>query len=590
MTRFFSIIFYISLVLGCSQESQQPGNIDTKQQQETVVADVVIMGGKIATVDPELGNVEALAINGYQITAVGSNEEISSLIGSETKIVELNGRFAMPGFIEGHGHYLGLGRSKQILDLNDIKNWNEIVSMVAVAVDKANPGDWIFGRGWHQDKWDSLPDAAVDGVPINDTLNEVSAENPVILGHASGHAAFWNDLALEIAGVTDDTPNPEGGTIVRTPDGKATGLMRETAQRLINQARREYDGRLTPEQEESLNRERAQLAADEALKYGVTSFHDAGASFETIDFFKQLEDEGKLDIRLYAMVRRISNEMMEKALPQYKMLPEGNDFLTVRSIKRQIDGALGAHGAWLLEPYEDLPETSGLVLEKIEDIERTAEIAVKHGFQVNTHAIGDRANQETLDIYERTWNRLDVDGKQLRWRIEHAQHIDPLDVPRFGELGVIASIQAVHGTSDGPWIPSRLGDERAEATSQPWRDLFNTNAIVTNGTDVPVERINPIASYYSSVSRTMNNGVKFYPKHVMTREEALQSYTINNAFAAFEEDIKGSLTPGKYADIVILSQDLLTVDEDKIPDITVDITIVGGKIKYTRDPSSEKLN
>ena len=590
MTRFFSIIFYIFLVLGCSQESQQQGNIDTKQQQETVAADVVIMGGKVATVDPNLGNVEALAINGYQITAVGSNEEISSLIGSETKIVELNGRFAMPGFIEGHGHYLSLGRSKQILDLNDVKNWNEIVSMVAVAVDKANPGDWIFGRGWHQEKWDSLPDAAVDGVPINDTLNEVSAENPVILGHASGHAAFWNDLALEIAGVTDDTPNPEGGAIVRTPDGKATGLMRETAQRLINQARREYDGRLTPEQEESLNRERAQLAADEALKYGVTSFHDAGASFETIDFFKQLEDEGKLDIRLYAMVRRISNEMMEKALPQYKMLPEGNDFLTVRSIKRQIDGALGAHGAWLLEPYEDLPETSGLVLEKIEDIERTAEIAVRHGFQVNTHAIGDRANQETLDIYERTWNRLDVDGKQLRWRIEHAQHIDPLDVPRFGELGVIASIQAVHGTSDGPWIPSRLGDERAEATSQPWRDLFNTNAIVTNGTDVPVERINPIASYYSSVSRTMNNGVKFYPKHVMTREEALQSYTINNAFAAFEEDIKGSLTPGKYADIVILSQDLLTVDEDKIPGITVDITIVGGKIKYIRDPSAEKLN
>ena len=590
MTRFFSIIFYISLVFGCSQESQQQGNIDTIQQQETVAADVVIMGGKIATVDPDLGNVEALAINGYQITAVGSNEEISSLIGPETKIVELNGRFAMPGFIEGHGHYLGLGRSKQILDLNDVKNWNEIVSMVAVAVDKANPGDWIFGRGWHQDKWDSLPDAAVDGVPINDTLNEVSAENPVILGHASGHAAFWNDIALEIAGVTDDTPNPEGGTIVRTSDGKATGLMRETAQRLINQARREYDGRLTPEQEESLNRERAQLAADEALKYGVTSFHDAGASFETIDFFKQLEDEGKLDIRLYAMVRRISNEMMEKALPQYKMLPEGNDFLTVRSIKRQIDGALGAHGAWLLEPYEDLPETSGLVLEKIEDIERTAEIAVRHGFQVNTHAIGDRANQETLDIYERTWNRLDVDGKKLRWRIEHAQHIDPLDVPRFGELGVIASIQAVHGTSDGPWIPSRLGDERAEATSQPWRDLFNTNAIVTNGTDVPVERINPIASYYSSVSRTMNNGLKFYPKHVMTREEALQSYTINNAFAAFEENIKGSLTPGKYADVVILSQDLLTVDEDKIPGITVDITIVGGKIKYIRDPSAEKLN
>ena len=546
-------------------------------------ADLVLRGGKVATVESELGNVEAIAVNGYQVTAVGSNDEISAYIGPQTEIVELDGRFAMPGFIEGHGHYMGLGRAKQILDLTRVDNWEEIVTMVAGAVDKAQPGEWIFGRGWHQDKWDSVPEDAVDGVPRNDTLNAVSRDNPVSLRHASGHAGFFNDAALAAGGITAKTVDPPGGTIVRAPDGRATGLMRETAQRLLNEAIGIYEGRLTPEEMRQVDRERAMLAADEALAHGVTSFQDAGSSFETIDFFRMLEEEGNLPVRLYVMVRRESNELMDQALPQYKMLPEGDDYLTVRSIKRQIDGALGAHGAWLLKPYEDLSDTPGLVLEDVEDIERTAEIAVKHGFQVNTHAIGDRGVREVLDLYERVWERQGVDGKLLRWRIEHSQHIDPADVPRYGELGVIASVQAIHGTSDGPWIPSRLGDERAKSTSQPWRDLFNTGAIVTNGTDVPVEPIDAISSYYASVSRMMINGEKFYPEHAMTREEALQTYTINNAIAAFEEDIKGTLTPGKYADIVVLSQDLLTIDEQKIPETAVDITIVGGEIKYRRE-------
>lgn len=562
---------------GGSQEAEE-----AVVERNVAPADLVLRGGKVATVDPDIGNVEAIAVNGYQITAVGSNEEIAAYVGPETEVIELNGRFAMPGFIEGHGHYMGLGRAKQILDLNDVANWSEVVTMVSGAVDKAEPGEWIFGRGWHQDKWDSVPDDAVDGVPRNDSLNAVSPDNPVSLGHASGHAAFFNDAALEAAGITDDTPDPAGGTIVRAPDGRATGLMRETAQRLLNEAIGIYEGRLTPEEEEQIDRQRVTLAADEALRHGVTSFQDAGSSFETIDFFRKLEEEGNLPVRLYVMVRGQSNEEMDLALPAYKMLPEGNDFLTVRSIKRQIDGALGAHGAWLLEPYEDLTETDGLVLETVEDIEGTAEVAVKHGFQVNTHAIGDRAVREVLDLYENVWERMDTDGSELRWRIEHSQHIDPVDVPRFGGLGVIASVQAIHGTSDGPWIPTRLGDNRAKSTSQPWRDLFNTGAIVTNGTDVPVEPIDAISSYYASVTRRMRNGEEFYPEHKMTREEALQTYTLNNAIAAFEEDIKGTLTPGKYADIVVLSQDLLTVDDEAIPDTTVDYTIVGGEVKYQR--------
>ena len=571
------LISILLTVLGCTDNSNR-----TETELENKFADLVLKNGFIATVDPNIGNVTAIAINDYLITATGDDQKIDEFIGPNTEVIDLDGRFVMPGFIEGHGHFMSLGRSKQILDLNDVGGWEEIVSKVAVEVDKSKPGEWIFGRGWHQDKWSSLPDNAIDGVPINDTLSKVSPQNPVVLGHASGHAAFWNDAALEIAGVDEDTPDPDGGTIVRDLTGKATGLMRETAQRLISKARNEYEGRLTPQETELDNRERAKMAADEALKYGVTSFHDAGASFETIDFFKQLESEGELGIRLYVMVRRESNEIMDAALPQYKMLPEGNDFLTVRSIKRQIDGALGAHGAWLLEPYLDLPETTGLVLETVEDITGTAEVAVKHGFQVNTHAIGDRANREVLDIYEGVWKDMGVDGKDLRWRIEHAQHIHPDDIPRFGELGVIASVQAVHGTSDGPWIPSRLGDERAKDTSQPWRTLFETGAIITNGTDVPVERIDPIASYYSSVTRRMNNGDAFYPEHIMTRQEALETYTINGAYSAFEEDIKGSLTPGKYADFIVLSKNLLTVDYEEIPSAEVEMTFVGGELRYKK--------
>ena len=477
---------------------------------------------------------------------------------------------------------MSLGRARQILDLSSAKNWQEIVNKVATAVDKAEPGEWIFGRGWHQEKWDSLPAKQVDGVPLNDALNEVAPKNPVYLGHASGHAAFANDAALRAGGIDDKTPDPDGGTIVRTAEGLATGLLRENAQDIVEAAVDAYQARLSPEENDQLMRERVALAAQEALFFGVTSFHDAGASFATIYFLQKLEASGELPVRLYVMVRGESNERMAEKLPDYLQVAEGNDFLTVRSIKRQIDGALGAHGAWLLEPYDDMPTTSGLVLEPVSEIERTAEIAAANGFQVNTHAIGTRANRETLDIYERTWKKLGISGQDLRWRVEHAQHIRPEDVPRFGQLGVIAAMQGIHCTSDGPWIPTRLGADRTRITSYPWRDLINTGAVIANGTDVPVEPISVMASFYASVSRMTNQGERFFPEQTMTRMEALKSYTLNNAYAAFEENVKGSLTVGKYADIVVLSQDILTVPEPQIPLTEVDYTIVGGQVKFDR--------
>jgi len=569
-------------IAGCGESEMSLQDVETELKTALAPANLVLTNGKVVTVDDALGTQQALAVTGHTITAIGSNEDIAPYIGPKTKVLDLEGKLVIPGFIEGHGHYLSLGRARQILDLSTARNWGDILNQVAVAVDAAKPGEWIFGRGWHQDKWNNLPANSVDGVPINKSLNEIAPDNPVYLGHASGHAAYANDASLAAAGIDDSTVDPAGGTIVRTADGRATGLLRENAQDIVEVAIDKYQSRLTPEENEQLQRERARLAGQEALFFGITSFHDAGASFESIDFFKKLEAEGNLPIRLYVMVRGESNDIMAEKLPEYRMLAEGNDFLTVRSIKRQIDGALGAHGAWLLEPYEDLPDTAGLVLEPVAEIETTAELAVTHGFQVNTHAIGTRANRETLDIYERIWNKMEIDGADLRWRIEHAQHIHPDDVPRFGKLGVLPMMQGVHATSDGPWIPARLGEERTGITSYPWRDLIESGAIIGNGTDVPVEPISAIASYYSSVSRMTIKEEKFHPEHVMSRMEALESYTINNAYAAFEDDIKGSLTPGKFADIVVLSQDILEIEEDQIPKTEVLYTILGGEIKYQK--------
>ena len=542
-------------------------------------ADLVLVNGKVVTMDAARPQAQAVAVRGDRIVAVGSDAEVRRLVGPTTQVVDLAGRLAMPGFIEGHGHFTGLGQSKLSLDLTTARSWEDIVALVAEAARKAAPGEWITGRGWHQEKWTRVPTPNVEGVPLHQSLSAVSPNNPVVLSHASGHASFVNGKALELAGITRDTPNPPGGEVVKGPDGEPTGLLRERASGLVGGARSRTAPQRPAAEREAEFRRVVELAGQEALAHGVTSFHDAGSSFATIDRLRALADSGLLPVRLYVMVRGESNARLDSLLPRYFLRNHGDGFLTVRSIKKSIDGALGPHGAWLLEPYADLPSSTGQNTETPENIAETARIAIRHGFQVNTHAIGDRANKEILDIYERTF-RANPERRDLRWRVEHAQHLRPSDVQRFARLGVVASMQGIHGTSDGPWVLKRLGEERAASGAYLWRSLLDAGVVVTNGTDVPVEPIDPLASFHASVTRRMADGQAFYPAQRMTREEALRSYTLSNAYAAFQEDVLGSLTPGKYADIVVLSKDILSVPEAEIPGARVLYTILGGKVRY----------
>jgi predicted amidohydrolase YtcJ len=544
-------------------------------------ATLALINGHVVTVDSARPEAEAIAIAGDRIIAVGTTAEVRRLIARSTRVIDLRGRLAIPGFTDGHGHFTTLGESKLQLDLTTARNWDEIVAQVAAAARTAPRGAWIVGRGWHQAKWDRPPSPAVEGNPVHASLSAVSPNNPVVLMHASAHARFVNAETMRLAKISRATPNPPGGEIVRDASGAATGLLRESAQYLTDSARARSDSSRTPAQREADVRRVVELAGADALSKGITTFHDAGSSFATIDVFKKLAGEGRLPVRLYVMVRWEPLARMDSLLDRYRMIGYANGFLTVRTIKRQIDGALGSNGAWLLEPYADLPQSTGLVLEQPSTLQRAAELALRHGYQVATHAIGDRANREVLNVYERVFaSHPGTTG--LRWRIEHAQHIAAPDLPRFKQLGIIASMQGIHVVSDAPWLASKLGPERAAAESYLFRSLWDEGVVVTNGTDAPVEDVDPIPSFYGMVSRRTKDGTVFVPSQRLTRAEALQAYTLNNAYASFMERELGSITPGKYADVVVLSKDIMTIPEREIPTARVDYTIVGGRVKYQR--------
>jgi predicted amidohydrolase YtcJ len=553
--------------------------VNRRVRQTEAPADLILVNGKIVTVDDRVPSATWLAVRGDRIAALGADPKaFNRYVGEGTEIVDLGGALTIPGIIESHGHFTGLGQSKTVLDLTKARSWDDIVAMVAAAVAEAKPGDWILGRGWHQEKWDRAPEPHIDGLPVHGALSKVSPANPVLLEHASGHSALANAKAMELSQITRTTTDPDGGEIVRDAKGEPIGAFIETAQSLV----RYQAGHFTPEEARARTRKLVELASRECLVHGVTTFHDAGAGFSTVDLYKQMAEEGALPVRLYVMLGADSRSLAERGAA-YRMDGFASNHLTVRTIKRLMDGALGAHGAWLLEPYADLAagaaNPAGLNTESIEEMKATAKFAIENGFQLATHAIGDRGNRETLDIYEEAF-KAHPGKTDLRWRIEHAQHLSPADIPRFHALGVIPAMQAIHCTSDAPWVLKRLGEKRAEEGAYVWRKLMDAGSAIPNGTDVPVEPIDPMSCFFAAVTRKLKDGTTFFPGQRMTREEALRSYTINGAYAGFEEDRKGSLTPGKLADITVLSRNILTCPEDDIPGTEVLYTIVGGKVLY----------
>ena len=548
-------------------------------------ADLVLRNGKVVTMDSTTPQGQAVAITGDRITAVGSDSDIQRYVGPNTKVIDLDGHLAIPGFDESHGHFTGLGQALSELDLMGKPSWQVIATMVADAAKKASPGAVIQGRGWHQEKWNESPGRVVKGFQTNDLINQAAPDNPVILEHASGHALIANDAALKLAGISSSTPNPPGGEIIKDAAGRPTGVLVDAAQALIGRALSANQAKLTPEQVQDEFRKHIRLATQNALANGVTTFQDMGESYKTIDGIKQMVDSGDMPLRLYILVS--PDEVHQNnidSLVSHRMIDYGNGHLTVRGIGEiSADGALGSRSAWMLKPYDDDPTNTGLNVTTMTRVKELAEIGLAHGFQISVHAIGDRANRETLDTYEAVFKEHpSVKSDTLRWRIEHAQHLNPSDIPRFAQMGVVASMQGIHACSDAPYVLPRLGEKRASEGAYMWQALWKTGAVVTNGTDVPVEEISPIASFHCSVTRDMvGTDSAFFPDQKLTREQALKTYTVNGAYVAFEGHENGSLTPGKWADITVLSRDIMTVPPDSILKTNVLYTIVGGKVVYT---------
>lgn len=551
-----------------------------KNEQEA--ATLLIHGGTIYTVDSVQTTVEAVTTKGNKILFAGSLLKAEAYKTEQTKVIDLQGKTMTPGLIEGHGHFMGLGYNELNLDLINTTSYQEIVDAVAQAVERVQPGEWITGRGWHQSKWTEMPEETVDGFQTHGLLSAISPDNPVYLSHASGHAGFANAKAMEIAGIQVmgkegiDGLEVTGGEVMRDDLGQPTGIFNERAQSLI----RKHIPETTPEKDAKA----FELAVAACQRNGITGFHDAGIGQETISLFEKMKSEGKMGIRLYAMLTGWDKELLTKWYAQGPMV-DADHLFTIRSVKLNCDGALGSRGAWLLEEYTDRPGHFGHETLPMEFVKESALNGLKHGFQVCSHAIGDRANKEILDRYEAAFTELPNLTNDHRYRIEHAQHLHPDDIPRFAELGVIPAMQAVHMSSDRSWAIDRLGEKRIKEGAYMWQALLQTGIPIVNGTDVPVEPLNPMASFYASVSRKTLKGLPeggYEPEQKMTRQQALRSYTLDAAYGAFEEDIKGSITPGKLADFTIYDQDLMTVTENKILDTQVTMTIFNGEVVYEK--------
>jgi len=532
-------------------------------------ADLIVTASRIYTVDPARPLVQAFAARGGRVVFVGSAAEAMTLRGPATRLMDLGQRTVIPGMVDAHAHLTSLGQALATVDLTGTHSYEEVVARVAARARTVPRGEWIRGRGWNQVEW------ADTRFPTHDALSAAVPDNPVALSRVDGHALLANAAAMQLAQVTAQTPDPDGGRIIRGSDGAATGVFVDRAEGII--------GRVVPASTAEQQRREILAGIAEANRWGLTGIHDAGVGGETIDLYAAMARAGQYNLRNYVMIANDSALLQRffRAGPQ-SALYDGRIWL--RSIKIVADGALGSRGAALLEDYSDEPGNRGLVRVAPERIEQIAEEALRRGFQVNTHAIGDRANRFVLDAYEAALRA--VPTADHRFRIEHAQILHRQDIPRFARLGVIPSMQASHETSDAAMTMNRIGFTRSLGAFA-WRSLLNTGVVIPNGTDFPVEQVNPLIGFHSAITRQDASGWPaggWFPDERMTREEALLSLTLWPAWAAFMEHESGSLTPGKYADFVVLDQDIMTIAQERILDTKVMLTVLGGTIVYQAGP------
>lgn len=528
-------------------------------------ADLVLVNGRVHTVDPVRPFTTALAVRDGKILFVGSDTEARALVRAGTRVVDLGGMTVLPGLVDAHAHLLGLGRALRNVQLAGAESYDEVIRRVMQRAREVKAGEWIIGRGWDQNRW------PVKEFPTHEALSRAVPSNPVVLTRIDGHALLANAAAMRIADVNASTKDPDGGRVLRLPDGSPSGVFIDNAKGLVE--------RSIPRESREDRRRAILAAAAEANRWGLVGVHDAGESRAAIDELETIAREGRLTIRAYVMIADDSAAIAHYTARGPVMgLYDGR--IWIRSIKLYADGALGSRGAALLEPYSDDPGNRGLLVSQPAHLQRVAELALRRGFQVNIHAIGDRGNRIALDAFAAALKT--VPRADHRFRIEHAQVISPADIPRFAALGVIPSMQSSHQTSDMRWAEARLGRERVRG-AYAWRSLLNTGVVIPNGTDFPIEEVSPFITFHSAVTRQDSSGWPaggWYPAEKMTRDEALESMTIWPAFAAFQENVTGSLTPGKYADFVILDRDMMTVPETEILSTRVLATYLGGRVVY----------
>jgi predicted amidohydrolase YtcJ len=553
-----SLLAAVALAAASSLSAQRPA---------PAPADLIVTNATIYTVDDAHPRASALAVRDGRIQFVGSEREALALKGPSTQMVDAGGKTIVPGIVDAHAHLLELGFTLSDIQLFDTRSYDQVVQKVAAKMGGVPAGRWIRGRGWDQNKWGDTR------FPTHEALSRVTPNNPVVLTRVDGHAILVNAAAMKAAGVTAATQDPSGGRIERFPNGEPTGVFVDNAKALIE--------RVVPAETKAEIREATLAAIKEVEKYGLVGVHDAGEPRNVIDVFEEMAKAGEFGIRGYIMVSDDSAAVAHYfARGPQSALYDGH--IWIRAIKLYADGALGSRGAALLDPYTDDPKNSGLLLSAPAHIQDVATRGLRAGFQVNTHAIGDRGNRVVLDAYEAALNA--VPTADHRFRVEHAQVLNFADIPRFAKLGVIPSMQAVHQSSDMNWVPKRIGYERSLG-AYAWRSLLNTGVIIPNGSDMPVERVNPLYSFHAAISRADDNDWPpggWLPNEKMTREEALKSITIWPAVAAFQEQVMGSLAPGKYADFVILDQDIMRVPTDEVLKTGVIATYIGGKAVYQR--------